>query len=345
MSEGLIDDLRQQIAGGNAVVIVGAGVSIGATKNQPCASWTGLLHNGVDRCVEVGSLKSEFAKSIHDQIHSGDLDLLLAAAETVEAKLGKPSGAEYSRWLRETVGALRAERREVIEALNGLGCTLATTNYDGLIEEVTGLPPVTWMDRAEVVRVLRGDDKGVLHLHGFWKSPDSVILGVRSYEKVIGDKHAQAVLHALQLMRTLVFVGCGEGLSDPNFGALLEWTGQVFAGDEYRRFRLCVDGEIEALRAKHPAEQRLFPIGFGEHHSALPGFLPVSRLQPIHACFDCPCRRGYYCRVSSTVPALLRPRRRTCRSRRQSDCGPTRTDADPWSSGNRKEHAHSGGVA
>lgn len=90
---------------------------------------------------------------------------------------------------------------------------------------------------------------------------------------MIGDQHAQAILRALQTMRTLVFVGCGEGLSDPNFSALLDWTGQVLAGDEYRRFRLCLDGEIDALKDKHPAEQRLFPIGIGKDHSALPAFL------------------------------------------------------------------------
>ncbi len=273
MQDKLITGLKKEIAAGNAVFIVGAGVAIGASGNHPCASWTGLLHDGVDRCVTVRGLRKELADMLHAQIDSGDLDLLLAAAEAVSSKLGAPDGSEYSTWLRETIDSIEPAHRETIEALHGLGCVLATTNYDGLIEKVTGLDPVTWMDRAQVSRVVRGDDEGVLHLHGFWKKPESVILGARSYEKVTSDPHAQTVLRALQTLKTLVFVGTGEGLSDPNFGALLEWTGEVFAQDEYRRFRLCLDGEVDALTIRHPPEQRLFPVGIGKGHGDLAGFL------------------------------------------------------------------------
>jgi hypothetical protein len=41
MSQMLVDDLREQIACGQAIAIVGAGVSIGATGNAPAASWSG----------------------------------------------------------------------------------------------------------------------------------------------------------------------------------------------------------------------------------------------------------------------------------------------------------------
>ncbi|MEK6322387.1 MAG: tetratricopeptide repeat protein [Acidobacteriota bacterium] len=273
MQDELISELKQQISEGNAVFIVGAGVSIGASRNHPCASWTGLLHNGVDRCVAVRGLRKELADMLHVQIDSGDLDLLLATAEAVSSKLGAPDGIEYSTWLRETAGSLTPLHRETIEALYGLGCVLATTNYDGLIEKVTGLDAVTWMERGQVSRVVRGDDEGVLHLHGFWKKPESVVLGARSYERVSGDQYAQAMLRALQILKTLVFVGTGEGLSDPNFGALLEWTTDVLPQDEYRRFRLCLDGEVEALTKRHPLEQRLFPVGIGKDHGALAGFL------------------------------------------------------------------------
>jgi hypothetical protein len=65
-----------------------------------------------------------------------------------------------------------------------------------------------------------------------------VILGIRSYEEVLGDAHAQTMQRAIRSLKTLLFVGCGEGLHDPNFGALLEWTCKVFPGAEYRHFRL-----------------------------------------------------------------------------------------------------------
>ena len=49
----LLNDLKSHIARRDVMVIVGAGVSIGATKKDPVASWIGLLESGVDRCLEV----------------------------------------------------------------------------------------------------------------------------------------------------------------------------------------------------------------------------------------------------------------------------------------------------
>jgi hypothetical protein len=83
---------------------------------------------------------------------------MLSAAEKISRKLGAPDGGEYRRWLRETIRELKAEHRDVLEALRDLKVALATTNYDGLIEEVTKLPAVTWMDGAKVERVVRGDE-------------------------------------------------------------------------------------------------------------------------------------------------------------------------------------------
>jgi hypothetical protein len=49
----LIDDLRGEIAANRCIVILGAGVAIYSTNNAPCASWTGLLRDGVERCRAV----------------------------------------------------------------------------------------------------------------------------------------------------------------------------------------------------------------------------------------------------------------------------------------------------
>ena len=47
MSQVLIDDLREQIARKQAIAIVGAGVSIGATGRAEAASWSGLPKLGI----------------------------------------------------------------------------------------------------------------------------------------------------------------------------------------------------------------------------------------------------------------------------------------------------------
>jgi hypothetical protein len=62
----------------------------------------------------------------------------------------------------------------------------------------------------------------------------------------------------------LIFIGCGEGLSDPNFGAFLTWAQHAFPGAEYPHYRLCLDGELKALRAQHPVGGSIVPLSYGE---------------------------------------------------------------------------------
>jgi hypothetical protein len=72
--------LREEIAQGHALAIVGAGISIGATRNAKAASWTGLLEHGVDHCQSLGQ-PADWAGRVRAEICSGDMDDLLSAAE------------------------------------------------------------------------------------------------------------------------------------------------------------------------------------------------------------------------------------------------------------------------
>ena len=82
MSDLLTDDLKSVIAAGRCIAIVGAGVSIYSTGNAKCASWTGLLDDGVERCAAlIPGLPSDWAQRTRGDIASGDLDDLLSGAE------------------------------------------------------------------------------------------------------------------------------------------------------------------------------------------------------------------------------------------------------------------------
>jgi hypothetical protein len=238
--------------------------------------WDGLLKLGIAHCEEFGHPRpaAGWGDNLSNLLAQGEYFLV---AHAIEDKLGAPRGGEWVSWLRQTVGALKIiaddKHQAVLNALAALGIPIATTNYDDLLERATNRPAVTWRDRSRAERVLRGDEDAILHLHGHWQDPESVVLGVKSYATVMGDEHAQAVLRALRIKHTLVFVGCGGTLSDPNFGRLLEWTRPVFAGSEYRHFRLCRASEREELERPHPQEERIFPLPFGEEHEDLAPFL------------------------------------------------------------------------
>jgi hypothetical protein len=201
------------------------------------------------------------------------MDEVLSVAEQIYSRLGAPEGGEYACWLSDTVGRLEVRCPDVLEALRDLGVPIITTNYDSLIEDVTGLQPVTWRETWRVEQVLRGDASGVLHIHGHWDDPASVVLGIRSYQEILKDNHSQAVLRGLRTMQSLMFVGFGAGLADPNFDAFLRWSQETFSGSFYRHFRLARTSEVDTLKLQHPPAERLYVTAYGENHDALAPFL------------------------------------------------------------------------
>ena len=280
MNEELFQDLRARIEKDQVLVIVGAGVSIGATRDQRLdgcrvASWPGLLEHGVNRVEGLGWAPAEWVEGCRSLLKAGEL---IQVAEMLTGKLDGPAGGEYQRWLEDTVGHLNLVDREVLDALGNLGVPIATTNYDGLIEEVTGWPAITWKDGSAWQRVINGEASGVLHLHGYWREPASVVLGTRSYERITGHIPAQGMLRALALTKSFLLVGFGAGLQDPNFGALREWMGQAAPDSHYRHYRLERKSEEEKAQEQHDRKERVMVLAYGAERTGLGPFL--GRLAP-----------------------------------------------------------------
>ena len=267
-------DLCEMIDRRQVVLVVGSGVSLSTNHESP--SWRGLIEAGIRQCRAIGATE-RWCQAVAGQLELADEpDMLLSAAELVHNRLIQNGGGELARWLRETFEPLQPENPAVIRALAALELPLLTTNYDDLIEKAASLKHVTWKESRHVARVVRRDDRRVLHLHGHWDQPDSVVLGIRSYEAVKNSEHTQAVMQALATTNSLLFVGCGdEGLSDPNFGNFLSWLKAIetAAGVEHRHYRL-----VRKQDAFEP-RGRLFPIVYGESYDDLPGFLAM--LKPV----------------------------------------------------------------
>lgn len=199
------------------------------------------------------------------------LDDLLSVATDVEAALGGPTGGLLREFLKETVGNLKATNPEMLEGIKAFheaGAVIATTNYDGLLEDALDLPAVPWNRPAEVEHVVRGRSSGVLHLHGWWREPESVVLGIRSYDAVRGSEHAQMIQKLIALGRTIVFLGYGSGLEDPNFGSLLVWMANL-PQSGLVHFRLCRNSEEERLRTDHAQDTRISVLPYGNQYGDL----------------------------------------------------------------------------
>jgi len=270
-SPSIPEHLRKAIRNRQVVIVVGAGVSIQATGNAPAASWNGLIKLGIERCTEIDSKrKGRWEQNALSRLDSEFPDEFLGLANEVARVIGGNGQVpgRFGQWLGDTVGKLEPKHPEIIEAIHALTLQLVTTNYDGLLQRA-GLPPVTWRDSAKVHHVLRGDIQGVLHLHGHWEQPESVVLDSESYVAVRDDHHPKAVLRALAMSKTLMFVGCGEGLSDPNFSRFRKWLAEVNSANTIPHFRLCRTADHARLAAEHDPRERIELIPYGDHKDLL----------------------------------------------------------------------------
>ena len=273
MTDALKAELAQRISTGRALVVVGTGVSLAATgNNDKLASWKGLISSGIDRCVELGLRDAKWGEQ-QNELLKGDLDDLLGVAEQVARRLGwkatEPCGGDWNLWLRKTVGGLRANQRDLIEAIGDLGTPIATLNYDNLLTDVIDRRPLTWQRAERWLPVLDGRDEGILHLHGHWDQPSSVVLGIRSYDAVLGRDLAQHMQRALASFQSLAFIGCSATLEDPNFSALLAWMREQLTGAEHSHYLLVRKGETLPAPEPRLREARIVPLYYGSEHTDL----------------------------------------------------------------------------
>jgi tetratricopeptide (TPR) repeat protein len=220
--------LAAAITSKEAVLILGTGVSRQASGNAPSASWTGLLAEGIAFCLANAPTEADavWAAKVQRDITRAASRSLIAAATDIERALEAPHATAFKRFFKETVGTLPVadpSLPEAIAALHKAGAVLATTNYDDLLKPATNLPTVTWQDPDKMQEVFRRQREAIVHLHGHWDEAPSLVFGERSYDAISRAKHAQALQTAITQLRSLVFIGCGDGLADPNTGHLLEW--------------------------------------------------------------------------------------------------------------------------
>lgn len=275
MIKRLVSDLQDE----RVTIITGTGLSVAATQNQEVegyrvATWAGLLLHGVEHCREIGIADDFDVDILTRQINSGRTDYLILAAEAISSRMRDRAPGVLRGWLKNSVGALKVADHSVVEAISVLPGVLATLNYDSIIEDVTGRRTITWLQSDEVEEVLNGRyDDTVLHLHGWYREPESVVLGSTSYLSVKEHPHAKAVLQHFTIGRTLLFIGCGATFEDPNFAQLIRWAKEAIADVSPRHFVLCRTSEIGNLQADLASAPWLQPLSYGDAYEDLAPFL------------------------------------------------------------------------
>lgn len=241
MRNELLDSMRKT----NLVVVAGTGVSLQSVgyPDQPgtvVAGWPGLLESGVVYCEKHELVTPKGAAIARLQINSPDTtEDLIDAAQKIHGWLAKRTNARL-HWIRETVGNLKLHDPSLITAIQNLGGLISTLNYDGLLHEGTNRPPVHWKEQDKIDGHIRtGSLDYILHIHGHWEAIDSMVLDRTSYDEISTDEKMQQVMQSFARWKTMLFIGCGETFSDPNFETLIKWCNKALTGSIYRHFILC----------------------------------------------------------------------------------------------------------
>jgi hypothetical protein len=254
------------------IIVVGAGVSEGAT-GAPHASWLGLLKHGVDHLVATKVFTPERREVLDSSLDAAfsqfNLEQALLHAGHIEQCLKIPNEQAFADWLAAAFRDLKVKdgKRTTLNALRELqraGALLLTTNYDSLLSDATDLPPVTWEEYADFLQVTNRKKEGILHIHGHWQHPTSVVLGRSSYDRVVADQYFQAALTSLWLHWSWVYVGCGDGLDDPNLGRLLEW-GKGWGQGTMPDYFLAKADKAAALQARSSKPANLVCVGYPDY--------------------------------------------------------------------------------
>jgi hypothetical protein len=257
------------------VIIVGAGVTLSATADVsgPLQSltWTGLIRNGLDylvneRYVDAANGRTRRAKGA---LEDTDTDSLLDAANILVSQLTRHR--QFPTWLESVFGNLYHEVRhpailEVLKALHEKGATLLTTNYDDLLEKHCGLHRIGRSNMDDILKFKCGNLDGVFHVHGSYHDPNEVVLDRISYYQITHSDEVQNILKTFLDFYTVLFVGCGSGLEDPNFDGLLRWASERQENIVNRHCVLIRNGDTLNFRP-------LVPLRYGSDYQDLAAFL------------------------------------------------------------------------
>jgi len=273
-----LEDIRASAQAGQLVVVTGAGTSLSlASRATPAFDWPRLLQNAFAYAEKMGRIDDHQHHRWSETIGSGDLDELLGAAEFVSRKLDGRGGLIYARWLQSLFqnqkASSSAQMRGALADMTKAGVPVCTLNYDTLIERCTRLASINMKEPRKVLEWARRETPGILHLHGVWNEPETVVLGVSDYTDATNDEFRSNLQRALSTFNRLLFIGCGETLYDPNLSSLLRWMRSTLGTAGLQHYALVRNSEVEA-KFRDPLWQGLVaPVGYGDDYAELPRFI------------------------------------------------------------------------
>lgn len=202
------------------IFLCGAGLSV--SLGDHAKGWVGWLKEGKAYLSDVE------AEKLDRRFGSYSASELIDAASFLIEALRK--NGNYTAYMDSTIGSLRVHNKKLANALAlfvRCGDYFATTNYDKLLEEVTGLGYYTYNMPGKIVQMLSGQaEMSVIHLHGIYDAAtntDDIVADQKQYEEVIANQGAQFIQNLISTC-ILVILGCGATVDDPNLKGFMSFA-------------------------------------------------------------------------------------------------------------------------
>lgn len=239
-----LQHLAEQIAAGNAVVYVGAGLSEGAGL----PGWPALLREAINWCQKHG-IQVQDRDDIEDCIVKGEL---LLVAEEMREQMGRENFRRFICNSLQTPTMPTAAHTLITELPF---CAALTGNYDNILERaytVASLFPriYTYNSTPELAAALRDSYFYILKIHGDVNNIESIIIGHKDYSDIIYNNKAYKQ-HLITLFSTQTFFFVGSSLNEPDLLLLLEEMQSAFRGYLGKHYALINSSGIPMLKLRH----------------------------------------------------------------------------------------------
>ena len=244
--------LREAINSETLIIFAGSGLSAQATtddgKHPPL--WKGLLEGMVNWCLKSRFIDFEHSKDISELINEG---YLIEAGQELEEILAEKS--HLQQCLSEILLCNQAKLSEAHELIVQIPFSAyLTTNYDEFIEgafwakKEKRLQQFYGRTLDSVFEAYRRKEPFIFKLHGNISDPESIVLGYRSYEKLLySNEINQNCLQTIFTMSSVLFIGFGG--SDPDFEKIISNVAKS-DGRQKRHWMVVPSGSLPLLKAK-----------------------------------------------------------------------------------------------
>ena len=243
-------------------------------------NWPDLLMRGIEYArANMGNLRCSLEAIQALEAAARANQLLNGFAQLQDTLGGSPEGTYYQAFLDEIFSEPEVRDHETLDSLSVLRArVVVTTNYDQLLERwncVKDPEVATWLEPARILSILRGR-RGIVHLHGRWDQPASVILSAVDYQRIVGAQQTAAVASALFHSGVLLFVGCSlDGVQDPHLKGILDQFAAlqgVITEGTTPHYMLVAGKPDAAIRVKL-RRLGIVPVSVGASYTELPSFL------------------------------------------------------------------------